>query len=244
MADRAIERYFWALEILLLMAILATGAEVVWQNSLRRQCASDILLITQQAQRYWQCSPGELEKRYKKAIAKLGERVNSLNKKLFWMSEPKSEEGAGIEFMRRVKQVESRFKNAFPQAKFPNNLGFPSQMPSFEKISYYNYYLNLLERILPVVLAKGSELKEIIPVVDRTEANYSLSLEFNSDLAVLLDLFRELNTAPIINLKSLEVRPENDDREILSIRVVFSPFIRDKFRVDDQKLIERETDDD
>ncbi len=244
MAGRAVERYFWILEALLLVASLGIGAEVVWQNSLRKQCASDILLITQQAQEYWQCTPKELEEKYKRTVEKLEERVSSLNKKLFWMDEVnKNGEGAGIEFMRRVKQVESRLKNTFPQAKFPNNLGFPTQMPSVEKIPYYNYYLNLLERILPIVLAKGSELKEIIPVVDLVEGDCSLFLEFNSDLAVLLDLFRELNSAPIINLNKLEIRPEDDEREILSIKVGFSPFVKSNFlQVNAKNLVEKGTD--
>ncbi len=243
MAIRAVERYFWILEVLVLLGCLGVGVEVMYQNSLRRECISHILLINQQAQEFWHCSPEELEKEYKEAIKMLDEKIGSLNGRLFWIDESKNEEGAGIEFMRRVKQVESRFRNTFPRSKFPDNLGFPTQMPSPEKVPYYNYYLNILERVLPIVLAEDSEIHGIIPVVDHTEGKYTISLEFTSDLAVLLNLFREVNSVPIINLESLEVRPEDDDHEKLSIKVTFSPFIRERFQVDDKNLIGEGTND-
>ncbi len=236
MAIRSINKYFWILEGVLLIGIMGLVGEVLWERALQKEYASEVLLLAQKIREYWQCSPEELEMKYRSALNKLRERITSLEERLFWIGELKEENLSGIDFMRRIKQIESRFKNSFPNSHIPENLGFPTQMPPREKIPYYAYYLSILERIVPVILANGGEIDKITPVVDLNERNYTLSLGFRTNLAVVLKVFREVNSVPVINLTTLEIRPANEEIQLLSVEMIFSPFVKEDFSVEKEDV--------
>ncbi len=188
--------------------VLALGVLFLYivqqRKILESECKSEFSVLSRYYRRYKGCLPVDVRKKEKELINQLREETASLANIIFVTKEDINVSDSQLLFMQQIRNLEQVLKQKYGTGKFPENLGFPIQMPEEAEVANFVYLFGIIKRVVPVALDSGGQIKDI--EIYRKD-KVGCKIVIIGTMKVCLRVLSSLIDKPVILLSSLEMKP-------------------------------------